>query len=309
MNGKTAFVFPGGGSQEPRALDPFAEQWPEIERLLHRYDHDGLESLLFEADADALNDLVNMHRALVATGLVVADVVRTRFDAEPDVVAGHSLGHVTALPVAGMLSPADAIEFAAERGRALALGEERAGPGKMVAVTLPSPETIESVVEDIDGVSVGVYNGPRQTVVSGHEEAVEAARERIDAAVGRVRMKELDVATASHSPVMEPAVERLREAVDETDFDDPDAPIVSDVTGERYDTATATRAQLPKQLVEPVRWQSVVETLEATGVERVVEFPPGDGVLADLVSRIAPELESVAISEPADAEEVFADDG
>lgn len=309
MTGDTAFIFPGGGSQEPNALDPFAEEWPEIESTLHRFDHDGLESLLFEADADALNDLTNMHRAVVATGFVVADAVRERFDIEPDVVAGHSLGHVTALPVAGMLSPTDAIEFAAERGRALALGEERAGPGKMVAVTFPSPETVEDAIDDVDGVSVGVYNGPRQTVVSGHEDAVETARERIDAAVDRVRMKELDVATASHSPVMEPAVERLRNAVGETEFADPEVPIVSDVTGEPYDAATATREQLPKQLVEPIQWQSIVETLEETGVERVVEFPPGGGILADLVSRIAPELEVVAITEPADAREVLADGG
>lgn len=177
----------------------------------------------------------------------------------------------------------------------------------MVAVTLPAPEAVEEVVEDVDGVSVGVYNGPRQTVVSGHESAVETARERLTQSLDRVRTTELDVATASHSPVMEPAAERFESVVAETAFADPEVPVVSDVTGDPYRDAATARDQLPKQLVESIRWQSVVETLGELGVERVVEFPPGGGVLADLVARIDPELEAVALTDPTDARRAFAD--
>lgn len=306
MSVETAFVFPGGGTQEPGMLADFLDEWPEVRAALDRFEDDAVETLLVDADATTLLEVPNMLQAVLTSGVAVADAVDQRYGVRPDVVSGHSLGQITAMAVAGMLSRPDAAAFAAERGRAMADAEETAGPGKMVAVSLADPETVEAVVEEVDGVTVGAYNGPRQTLVSGRESAVDAARERIEDEPGRVHATELDVATASHSPVMEPAAERLADVVAGYDFRDPGVPVVSDTSGEPYESAAVAERELPDQLVSPIRWVSVVEQLDRMGVERVVEFPPA-GVLADLVSRIEPDLEAVAIEEPADAAEVFGD--
>ncbi len=307
MSVETAFVFPGGGTQEPGMLAPFLDAWPEVESALARFEDDDLESLLLDADTDTLLEVPNMLQAVLTTGVAVADAVESRYGARPDVVSGHSLGQITAIAAAGMLSRPDAARFAAERGRAMADAEEVAGPGKMVAVSLADPDTVEDVVDGVDGVSVGAYNGPRQTLVSGREDAVDAACDRIEDEAGRVHLGELDVATASHSPVMEPAADRLQGIVEEFEFSDSTVPVVSDTRAEPYESAAVPQRDLPEQLVSPIRWVDAVERLGEMGVERIVEMPPA-GVLADLVSRIDSDLEAVAIETPADAEEVFGGD-
>ncbi|PSP80463.1 ACP S-malonyltransferase [Halobacteriales archaeon QS_1_68_20] len=304
---KTAFVYPGGGTQQPGMLAPFLDAWPEVEAALDRFEDDDLESLLLDADTDTLLEVPNMLQAVLTTGIVATDAVQKRYGATPDVVTGHSLGQITAMGVADVLSRPDAAQFAAERGQAMADAEETAGPGKMVAVSLADPETVEDAASEVDGVSVGAYNGPRQTLVSGREDAVDAVCDRIEEAGGRVVLSELDVATASHSPVMEPAADRLADIVERFEFSDPSVPVVSDTRAEPYERAEVPQRDLPEQLVSPIQWVAAVERLGEMGVERVVEMPPA-GVLADLVSRIDSDLEAVAIETPADAEAGFGDD-
>jgi [acyl-carrier-protein] S-malonyltransferase len=301
---ETAFVFPGQGSQEPGILDPFAETWPTVGRVLDRISPtDALGSLLFEADEATLREPENAQRAVLATGIAVAAALAEQVVLEPDLVAGHSLGHITAATAAGVFSPADAVELVADRGRLMATAEADAGPGTMVAVLLTSRERVEAVVDDVSGVAVAGYNGPGQTVISGPVAAVDEAVDALDRRVDSVRTTELDVGSAFHSPVMAPAVDPFREALRATAFADPDVPVVSDVSGDVYAEGAATRHDLGRQLTSPVRWQAVVETLADRGVDRVVELPPA-GTLARFVERIEPELDVVTIDDPADAEAV-----
>lgn len=307
MSVETAYAFPGIGTQEPEMLTDFLDAWPEAEAALDRFEDDELRSLLVDGDEQSLQVLPNMLQTVLATSLTVLDAARDRFGNEPDVVCGHSLGHITATGAADMLSRPDVASFAVDRGEAVAAAEEINGPGKMVAVSLVDRETITEVVDGIDGVGVGAYNGPRQAVISGRAPAVEEACDRIDDASGRIHLRELDIPTGPHSPMMEPVADRIGEIVRGYDFSDPSVPVVSDVNGEPYETATAARKDLSAHPVSPVRWMSVVEELKRLGVERVVEFPPA-GVLTDLIPRIEPDLEAVALHDPADAAEVFGDD-
>lgn len=302
----TAFVFPGGGSQVANPVGPFHEAWPEVARAVDRLDSEGIGSLLFDADGERLNELLNMHRAVMASGFVVAEAVTERFGVEPDVVAGHSTGHLTALPVAGALPPADALAFVTERSRSMLASADRHGPGKMVAVLLVDGDTIEDVVDDVEGVAVAAYNSPRQTVVSGTTDAVDTACERLEEDHGPARTVELDVEVAAHSPVVADAAAWAERALSDLALSDPEVPVVSDRTGEVYETAAVARRDLSAQIVSPVQWLSVVETLVERGVDRVVEFPPA-GVLTDFVSRTAPEVEAIALSGPDTASEVFGD--
>lgn len=303
MSGKTAFVFPGGGSQVSNPLDGFYEAWPEVERAIERLDDEDIRTLLFEADEEALNELLNMHRAVMASGYVVADAVTERFDVEPDVVAGHSTGHLTALPIAGAITPAEALEFVTGRSRSMIESADVRGPGKMVAVLLTESESIEDVVTKIEGVSIAAYNAPKQTVISGKSSAVDTACERLREN-GPARTVELDVELAAHSSVVEGAVDWAEQELVDLSVSNPAVPVVSDVTGERYEEIAVARRDLPRQIVAPVQWMSIVETFEEMGVERVVEFPPA-GVLTDFVSQITSNIEAISLTDPDVAREVF----
>lgn len=305
--GDTAFVFPGQGSQEPEMVAPFADAWPAVEEAVEELADDRLRTLLFDADAATLRSPENTQQAVLTTGLAVQRAVRARTGVEPALVAGHSLGHVTAAAAASAIPAEEAISLVAERGRLMARAEREAGPGTMVAVNLAAPEAVEEVVEDHESVSVAGYNSPNQTVISGPTAAVRRAAETVEATVDRARTTELDVGSAFHSPVMEPAVEPFEAALAETTLVDPDVPVVSDVTGECYRDSAVARADLRRQLTSPIRWTAVVETLVANGIDRVVELPPA-GTLATLTERTSSELEVVPLTSPAALEEVTARD-
>jgi len=307
MSPKTAFVFPGGGSQVAQPIKPFHETWNGIDRAIDRLEDPDIRQLLLDAGAEELDELLNMHRALLATGYTVAEAVQHRFDVRPDVVAGHSTGHVTALAVAGAIPPDAALEFISGRSRSMKASAEDRGSGKMVAVLLAESGTVETVVSDIDDLSIAAYNTPRQTVISGHPDAVDTACDRLETDHGPVRTVELDVELGAHSPMVAGAREWARGATAELSLSDPAVPVVSDYTGEPYETAAEARRQLPEQIVSPVQWQSIVESFEELGVTRVVEFPPA-GVLTEFVSNTSPEMSTVQLANPATARSVF-DDG
>lgn len=298
---KTAFVFPGQGGQRPGMVEPFYDAWPEVRSRLDRLADDELESLLFEVDASTLGETVNTQQAVFATSFVVAEAFEERTGVTPDVVAGHSFGHISAATETGILDPEQALSFVRERGRVMAEAESKAGPGAMCAVLLADPETVEEVVADFDGVAVASYNCPRQTVVSGRAENVVAATDRIAETASRSRVIELDVGGAFHSPVMGPATDPFEEYLADASLADPDVPVVSDVTGEAYERGEVAREQFVEQLTSPVRWVRVVETLRERGVERVVVLPPAEE-LATLVKRTTDELDVVALDAPDAAE-------
>jgi [acyl-carrier-protein] S-malonyltransferase len=306
MSDSVAFVFPGGGSQKATPIDEFRDAWPEIESSVARLDDEETRRLLFRADADALDRLENMHRVVMGAGFAVARAVVERFDVEPDVVAGHSTGHLTALPVAGALAPADALEFVVGRSRAMKASASARGPGRMVAVLLVDSETVASVVDAVDGASVAAFNAPKQTVISGRSAAVDTACERLESDCRPVRTVRLDVELAAHSPVVAEASEWVADATERFGFADPTVPVVSDLTGEVYDRSAVAERDLPEQVVSPVRWTAVVETLAEMGVDRVVEFPPA-GVLTDFVSKTEPEMTATALASPDVAETLFDD--
>jgi len=303
--GKTAFVFPGQGSQEPGMVEEFADAWPGVMEQLERIGSEDLQHLLFDADAETLRETSNTQQSVLATGLAVERTVRDRTGIEPDFVAGHSLGHITAAASAGLLAPTDAVDLVEDRGRLMAMAEREAGPGTMVAVTLAGHDAVESALSEFETVSVAGFNSPRQTVISGPTAAVQEAAAAIEDEVARARTTELDVGSAFHSRVMDPAVDPFEEVLAETSMQRAETPIVSDVTGAVYRDPETAGAQLGRQLTSPIRWTDVVESLVERGVDRVIELPPA-GTLSTLTERTTDELEVVALSTPAALGEVSA---
>ncbi len=302
----TALLFPGQGSQTPGMGRAFHEAWPEVrermDRLAAAYDGEGetaLRRLAFEAPADVLRRTEHAQPAVYAVGLAVAGALAERYDLDADYVAGHSLGHVTAAAHAGVFDPVDGLGLVAERGRAMARAARTRGPGRMTAVLLADPETVREACESVAGASVAAYNTDRQTVVSGTDDAVAAVERRLTER--RARTRDLDVAAAFHSPVMDRAVDPVREALSMTPTARAGIPVVSDLTGEPYRDPVTAVEDLAGQVRAPVDWVAVTRTLDAAGVDRFVELPPA-GTLTRFVERTVTDATVTTLETPADAE-------
>lgn len=303
----TAFLFPGQGSQEPAMARAFYEAWPATRAALERLDAAaGGSRDLFElccaedADPARLGRTEHTQPAVYATGVAAAAGLRAETDCEPALVAGHSLGHLTAGAAAGLFEPADGLALAEARGEAMARAAERDGPGRMVAVLIADPEAVAGACEEVAGASVAGFNAPQQTVVSGSAEAVARATDRVAAAATRSRFVDLDVGAAFHSPVMASAADPVRSALGATPMDRPSVPVVSDVSGTAYREPATAREELAAQIRSPIDWRGVVETLRSRGVDRYVEIPPA-GTLAGFVREFDPDATVVALDGPADA--------
>ena len=196
---------------------------------------------------------------------------------EPDVVAGHSLGEYAAAHAAGSITLEDAVWLVAERDR-LVNEAARENPGGMVALIGADPAEVARAAEEAEGVVVAAnFNTPRQTVISGEKEALDAVAERV-----RGRRVELNVAGAFHSPLMLDASRAMNARLAEVVLVDPRIPMVGATDGGVLATAGDVRLALGNQMLSPVRWVAVIERFESLGVEEIVEVGE-DGTLTRML--------------------------
>jgi [acyl-carrier-protein] S-malonyltransferase len=247
-----AFVFPGQGGG---VVEPAAELIPRIRRVV----------------GDSLPDQVK----LFARAAQDADESR-ELHVLPDVVAGHSLGEYAAAYAAGCFDFETGLWLVAERDRFLAQ-VAKDSPGEMVAILKTDPEEVEKALAKTEGSVVANYNSPRQTVVSGLRGALGDAVSRI-----RGRKIPLNVSFAAHSPYVAAAGEKMREVLDDVEFRVPEVPIVSAIDGTVLTGADAVKEAFKNQMVAPVRWVKVVETLARMRVEELIELG-GSGVLTRML--------------------------
>ncbi|MBA2344815.1 MAG: ACP S-malonyltransferase [Rubrobacter sp.] len=207
----------------------------------------------------------------------------------PDVVAGHSLGEYAAAHAAGSLSLEDGVRLVAERDRLMNEASAQ-NPGGMVAVLKADPREIANVVEEFpeeDGIVVAAnFNTPRQTVISGEKSALEAVGERV-----KGRKVPLEVAGAFHSPLMLEASLAMESLLEETEFAEPEIPMVSGVDGAILATADDVRLALTNQMLSPVRWVEVIARFEDLGVREIVEAGEGGTLVRMLRDFRAVEIE------------------
>jgi [acyl-carrier-protein] S-malonyltransferase len=219
-------------------------------------------------------------RSLMALGLA------------PDLVAGHSVGEVAALAVAGALPLEEAIRIVAIRADAMRRCG-RSHPGGMAAVVGLPAEEVERLCEAVDGqVAPANYNAPDQVVISGADRPLVEAAARVREAGGRVIR--LRVSIAAHSPMMQPARDELAAAVDGVRWAHPRVPVVSGVTGRAHDRAEDLAGLVVEGVTSPVRWVECVRTAAGWGNGLFVEVGPGN-VLSGLVRRTVPEAEVVQV--------------
>ena len=283
-----AVVFPGQGAQYPGMGKSLYEENPAAKALFEQANEIlgfRITDILFEGTEEELKQTKVTQPAIFLHSVILA---KTTPDFAPDMVAGHSLGEFSALVANGTLSFEDGLRLVFQR--ALAMQEAcEINPSSMAAILGLEDQVVEEICAGITGeiVVAANYNCPGQLVISGSTKGIEIACELLKAA-GAKRALPLPVGGAFHSPLMEPAREKLQKAIEETQFHTPTCPIYQNVSTTAVSDVATIKANLIAQLTAPVKWTQSVQQMVADGATEFVECGPGK-VLQGLVKKIHPE--------------------
>ena len=237
---------------------------------------------MFEGSADELKQTKVTQPAIFLHSVILAKVLGEEF--KPDMVAGHSLGELSALVANGVLSFEDGLTLVSKRALAMQKACE-AQESTMAAVLGLEDAVVEETCNAIDGVVVAAnYNCPGQLVISGEIEAINKACEVLKEK-GAKRALVLPVGGAFHSPLMEPAREELAKAIEETTFNTPNCPVYQNVAAKAITDPDEIKENLIAQLTAPVKWTQCVQAMIADGATEVIEVGPGK-VLQGLMRKI-----------------------
>jgi len=295
---KVAYVFPGQGSQfVGMGLDLYVhyasakEIYDQVDEILGF----SLSRVCFEGPEEDLTQTINVQSAVLTTSIACLKAAEeaTKYTLpHPTYVLGHSLGEFTALVVAGVLTLADAVRLVRERGRLMHEAGKRKRGG-MLAIMGLDLAAVENICLAV-GTSVSNINCPGQIVISGAQENLGKAR-RLAQTKGARRTIPLNVSGAFHSPLMEPAIEGLKNAVAGLTFNKPLMPVIANVTNQPLTSVETIKEELVSQIVHCVKWQQSVEVTIAKGVTTFFEIGPGD-VLTGLIKRISPGAQTFNIN-------------
>ena len=295
---KTAFLFPGQGSQSMGMLASLADAFPEVSQTFSEAS-DALDLDLWnicqEGPEGTLNRTENTQPAMLAAGIATWRCWQQSGGEMPALMAGHSLGEYSALVASGVMGFADAIRTVALRGRLMQEATPE-GVGAMAAILGLDDDVLTGICNGYDGegiVSCANFNSPGQVVIAGNRTAVEAACELASEAGAR-RAILLPVSVPSHCALMKPAAGKLEEALAGLELNKAGVPVIQNADVQSYESNEAIIDALSRQLYQPVRWTETVLFLKSQGVERFIECGPGK-VLAGLNSRISRESHTIAL--------------
>jgi [acyl-carrier-protein] S-malonyltransferase len=253
-----------------------------------------LRRLLTTADDDELRLTQNAQPSLCFVGISLSLLLRRR-GVEPAAAAGHSVGEYAALATASAVDAPKVIEAVVERGKAMAEAVP-AGTTSMCAVLGLDAPAVEAALAALDDAWPANYNTPTQTVVAGTTKGLEVATQRLQAA-GAKRVIPLNVSAAFHTPLMAPAAERLRAALDRIEWRSPRIPVMANLTGRPHLGGDRIPHVMEMQLRSPVRWSACVASLLELGCDTFIEVGP-KRALTGMMRELAPNARTVAVGTP-----------
>jgi len=290
-----AYIFPGQGAQfTGMGLDLYnnSQMANELFEKANEILGFRITDIMFEGTADQLKQTNVTQPAIFLHSVILAKVLGNSF--QPEMVAGHSLGEISALVAAGVLSFEDGLQLVSKRAEAMQKACEIM-PSTMAAVLGLDDQIVEEVCDAVDGVVVAAnYNCPGQLVISGEVSAIETTCELLKEKGAR-RALVLPVGGAFHSPMMVPAREELAAAIKATKFNEPTCRVYQNVPAKAITTALEIKENLIKQLTAPVKWTQSIQSMIADGGTQFIEVGPGK-VLQGLMRKIDRSVEATGAS-------------
>jgi [acyl-carrier-protein] S-malonyltransferase len=267
------------------------EVFQEIDDVLGRK----LTDVMFEGPAETLTRTENAQPAITAVSIAAWKAMEeaTNRILLPAMTTGHSLGEYSSLAVAGVLSIEDTVKLVVQRGQLMQIACD-ARPGGMAAIIGIDEQTVEEVCREA-GAYISNINTAQQIIISGDHQRLARAID-LATARGAKRAIPLSVDGAFHSGLMDPAQSGLDEVLDSTPFNDPDVPIIGNVTANPLTTADEVKDELKQQLQSCVQWNNSISYMADNGVSEFVEIGPGK-VLSGMVKRIAPSAKILNVGD------------
>jgi [acyl-carrier-protein] S-malonyltransferase len=300
----TAFVFPGQGSQFVGMGQALAQASAAARQTFAEADEClgfALSKLCWEGPEADLTDTLNAQPALLTHSIAALRALHERLgEFTPAFMAGHSVGELSALVAADAMEFEDGLDLVRQRGQVMQAAGQRA-PGGMAAILNLDAPVLAEVCAEARALTGGVVqvandNCPGQVVISGDLASLEKAME-LAKARGAKRALKLPVSIASHSPLMQSALADFTRAVEAVPFISPIPPVIGNVHAQPLLDPNALRAELPAQLVSPVRWTDSIRYMLAHGANTFVELGAKD-VLTGLLKRIDPNARGLALGTP-----------